>query len=153
MYGERHLTYHLNQDELHKVWTVSSKPWGYQACIWWPYLRFVKWKSVPSSVLKRLCTDISRVSTNALFLITTPVKEENNCFVNTQRCLPYECQDSKESFTDLTSHAEEKKNVSTFNGQMNFPLLVKKNHLPTNQDSCYKDNLVEQVVVDIRLYT
>ena len=33
-------------------------------------------KSVPSSVLKRLCTDISRVSTNALFLITTPVKEE-----------------------------------------------------------------------------
>ena len=35
-------------------------------------------KSVHSSVLKRLCTDISSVSMNALFLITTPVKEENN---------------------------------------------------------------------------
>ena len=110
-------------------------------------------KSVPSSVLKRLCTDISSVSTNALFLITTPVKEENNCFVNTQRCLPYECQDSKETHTDLTSHAEEKKSVSTFNGQMNFPLLMKKKHLRTNQDPSYKDNLVQQVVVDIRLYT
>ena len=104
--------------------------------------------SVPSSVLKRLCTDISRVSTNALFLITTPVKEDNNCFVNTQRCLRYECQDSKETHTDLTSHAEEKKSVST-----NFPLLMKKKHLRTNQDPSYKDNLVEQLVVDIRLYT
>ena len=110
-------------------------------------------KSVPSFVLKRLCTDISRVSTNALFLITTPVKEENNCFVNTQRCLPYECQYSKETHTDLTSHAEEKKSVSTFNGQMNLPLLMKKKYLPTNQDPSYKDNLVEQMVVDIRLYT
>ena len=105
-------------------------------------------KSVPSSVLKRLCTDISGVSTNALFLITTPVKEDNNCFVNTQRCLRYECQDSKETHTDLTSHAEEKKSVST-----NFPLLMKKKHLRTNQDPSYKDNLVEQLVVDIRLYT
>ena len=110
-------------------------------------------KSVPCSVLKRLCADISRVSMNALFLITKSVKEENNCFVNTQRCLPYECQDSKETHTDLTSHAEEKKSVSTFNGQMNFPLLMKKKHLPTNQDPSYKDNLVEQMVVDIRLYT
>ena len=63
-------------------------------------------KSVPSSVLKRLCTDISSVSTNALFLISTPVKEENNCFVNAQRYLPYKCQDSKETHTDLTSHAQ-----------------------------------------------
>ena len=110
-------------------------------------------KSVPSSVLKRLCTDISSVSTNALFLITTPVKEENNCFANAQRYLPYKCQDSKETHTDLTSHAEEKKNVSTFNGQMNFLLWMKKKHLPTNQDSSYKDNLVEQMIVDIRLYT
>ena len=81
------------------------------------------------------------------------MKEENNCFVNTQRCLPYECQDSKETHTDVTSQAEEKKSVSTFNGQMNFPLLMKKKHLPTNQDPSYKDNLVEQVAVDIRLYT
>ena len=108
----------------------------------------------PSSVLKRLCTDISSVSTNALFLISTPVKEENNCFVNGQRYLPYKCQDSKETHTDLTSHAEEKKNVSTFNGQMNFLLLMKKKHLPTDQDPSYKDNnLVEQMAVDIRLYT
>ena len=111
-------------------------------------------KSVPSSVLKRLCTDISSVSTNALFLISTPVKEENNCFVKGQRYLPYKCQDSKETHTDLTSHAEEKKNVSTFNGQMNFLLLMKKKHLPTDQDPSYKDNnLVEQMAVDIRLYT
>ena len=93
------------------------------------------------------------MSTNALFLISTPVKEENNCFVNAQRYLPYKCQDSKETHTELTSHAEEKKNVSTFNGQMNFLLLMKKKHLPTNQDSSYKDNLVEQMIVDIRLYT
>ena len=111
-------------------------------------------KTVPSSVLKRLCTDISSVSTNALFLITTPVKEENNCFVNPQRYLPYECQDSKETHTDLTPHAEEKKNVSTFNGQVNVLLLMKKKHLPTDQDPSYKDNnLVEQMAVDIRLLT
>ena len=47
-----------------------------------------------------------------------------------------------------------KKNVSTFNGQMNFLLLMKKKHLPTDQDPSYKDNnLVEQMAVDIRLYT
>ena len=110
-------------------------------------------KSVPSFVLKRLCRDISSVSTNALFLITKSVKEENSCFVNMQRCLPYECQDPKETHTDLTSHGEEKKNFSNFNGQMNFLSLLKKKHLPTNQDPSYKDNLVEQMVVDIRLYT
>ena len=110
-------------------------------------------KSVPFSVLKRLCADISRVSTNALFLITKSVKEENSCFVNMQRCLPYECQDPKETHTDLTSHAEEKKNFSNFNGQMNFLSLLKKKHLPTTQDLSYKDNLVEQMVIDIRLYT
>ena len=82
-------------------------------------------KSVPS-VLKRLCADISRVSTNALFLITKSVKEKNSCFVNMQRCLPYECQDPKETHTDLTSHAEEKKNFINFNGQMNFLSLLKK---------------------------
>ena len=53
---------------------------------------------------------------------------------------------------NLTSHAEEKKNFSNFNGQMNFLSLLKKKHLPTNQDPSYKDNLVEQMVVDIRLY-
>ena len=95
-------------------------------------------KSVPFSVLKRLCADISRVSTNALFLITKSVKEENSCFVNMQRCLPYECQDPKETHTDLTSHAEEKKNFSNFNGQMNFLSLLKKKHLPTNQDQATK---------------
>ena len=109
-------------------------------------------KSVPSSVLKRLCADISRVSTNSLFLITKSVKEKNSCFVNMQRCLPYECQDPKETHTDLTSHAEEKKNFSNFNGQMNFLSLLKKKHLPTKQDPSYKDNLVEQMLVDIRLY-
>ena len=69
-------------------------------------------KSVPSSVLKRLCTDItdiSIVSTNALFLITKSVKEENNYLVNTQRCLPYGCQDPKETHTDLT---EKKRKMS-----------------------------------------
>ena len=110
-------------------------------------------KNVPSSVLKRLCANISRVSTNALFLITKSVKEKNSCFVNVQRRLPYECQDPKETHKDLTSHAEEKKNFSNFNGQMNFLSLLKKKHLPTNQDPSYKDNLVEQMVVDIRLYT
>ena len=110
-------------------------------------------KSVPSSVLKRLCADISRVSTNSLFLITKSVKEKNSCFVNMQRCLPYKCQDPKETHSDLDSHAEEKKNVSTFNGQMNFLLLMKKKHLPTKQDPSYKDNLVAQMAVDIRLYT
>lgn len=109
-------------------------------------------KSVPS-VLKRLSADISRVSTNALFLITKSVKEKNSCFVNMQSCLPYECQDPKETHTDLTSHGEEKKNFSNFNGQMNFLSLLKKKHLPTNQDPSYKDNLVEQMAVDIRLYT
>ena len=110
-------------------------------------------KSVPSFVLKRLCADISSVSTNALFPITKSVKEEDSCFVNMQRCLPYECQDPKETHTDLTSHAEEKKNFSNFNGQMNFLSLLKKKHLPTTQDLSYKDNLVEQMVIDIRLYT
>ena len=153
MYGERHFTYHLNQDELHKVWTVSSKPWGYQACIWWPYLRCVKWKECPFFCPEEIVHGY-RQCTNPLFLITTPVKEENSCFVNAQKYLPYKCQDSKETHTDPTSHAEEKKSVSTFNGQMNFLLLMKKKHLPTNQDPSYKDNnLVEQMAVDIRLYT
>ena len=110
-------------------------------------------KSVPSFVLKRPCADISSVFTNALFLITKSVKEEDSCFVNMQRCLTYECQDPKETHTDLTSHAEEKKHFSNFNGQMNFLSLLKKKHLPTTQDPSYKDNLVEQMVVDIRLYT
>ena len=153
MYGERHFTYHLNQDELHKVWTVSSKPWGYQACIWWPYLRSVKWKECPL-----FCPE-ETVHWYQPCIYERVIPDYNACeggkqlFVNTQRCLPYECQDSKETHTDLTSHAEEKKSVSTFNGQMNLPLLMKKKHLPTNQDPSYKDNLVEQMVVDIRLYT
>ena len=140
MYGERHFTYHISL--CLRNLEVIKPAFGGPTCV------VLSGKSVPSSVLKRLCTDISRVSTNALFLITTPVKEGNNCFVNTQRCLRYECQDSKETHTDRTSHAEEKKSVST-----NFPLLMKKRHLRTNQDSSYKDNLVEQLVVDIRLYT
>ena len=126
---------------------VIKPAFGGPACV------VLSGKSVPSSVLKRLCADISRVSTNALSLITKSVKEENSCFVNMQRCLPYECQDPKETHTDLTSHAEEKKNFSNFNGQMNFLSLLKKKHLPTNQDPSYKDNLAEQMVVDIRLYT
>ena len=36
---------------------------------------------------------------------------------------------------------------------MNFLLLMKNKHLPTNQDLSYRDNLVEQIAVDIRLYT
>ena len=36
---------------------------------------------------------------------------------------------------------------------MNVLSLLKKKYLPTNQDPSYKDNLVEQMVVDIRLYT
>ena len=78
-------------------------------------------KSVPSSVLNRLCANISRVSTNALFLITKSVKEKNSCFVNVQRRLPYECQDPKETHKDLTSHAEEK-----FQWADELPIIVEE---------------------------
>ena len=71
------------------------------------------------------------------------VKEESSSFANTQRCPPYEYQEQKEILTDLSFHVDEKRNASTFNGQMNYPAKKKPKYPRTNQDLNYRDNLEE----------
>lgn len=101
------------------------------------YLRSVNWKDCPFVCPEESVRGYQQCIPNC--------QEENNRFVNTQRCLPYEWQNPNETHTDLTFHT-----VSTFNGQMNFLLHLKKKHLPKNQDQTYRDNLLEQMDANIR---
>ena len=116
------------------------------------YLRPVNWKDCPFVCPEESVHGYRQYICERVIFNYKGCQEENNRFVNTQRCLPYECQDPNETYTDLTFHAEKKskRNVSTFNGQMNFLLHLKKKHLPKNQDQTYRDNLVEQMDANIR---
>ena len=76
------------------------------------YLLSVNWKDCPYVCPEESVHGYQQCIYERVIPNYKGCQEENNRFVNTQRCLPYKSQDLNETHTDLTFHAEKKREMS-----------------------------------------